>query len=164
MEVNFSSVSRVSAYFLCVCRASAGPAAALRGPPVVLPGALGLPRRRLAIGWLELVTGPRAAGEEPSAEAASVGRVSTAFDRNAAWTRDIGCFRALRRGDGSQLSAQGEERKKKHPHLCCFYHIKLHQLSVTNAAEEFPRIVSLNGRLQIGTTTKNESGITDQLN
>lgn len=54
------------------------------------------------------------------------------------------------------LSSQFKERKKKHSHLCCFYHIKLYQLSVTNAAEEFPRIVSLNGRLQTNRNNNNK--------
>lgn len=49
------------------------------------------------------------------------------------------------------VSRRLREGKKAHSHLCCFNHIKLYELSVTNAAEEFPRIVSLNGSLQIAT-------------
>lgn len=121
-------ISQLPSYILCLRPGSPGPAAALLRSPVILPWSLGLPSWRLAIGWLKLVPGPGAAGKEPSAKAASVGRVSTAFDWNTAWTGYICCFRALRRETESQLSVQGEEKKSQFSPLLLQSHQTLRAL------------------------------------
>lgn len=100
--LSFSILASVSAYILSLRPGSARstPALLLRPRSTILPFALPLHRRALVLSRLRLVAGPRAAREEPSTEAAFVGCVPAAFDRDAAWPGDVGCFRALRANKG----------------------------------------------------------------
>lgn len=97
-----STTPSISAYILSVRPGSARPTPALllRPRSTILPFALPLDRQALVLSRLRLVAGPRAAREEPSTEAAFVGRVPAPFDWDATWPGDVGCFRALRANEG----------------------------------------------------------------
>lgn len=136
---------RVCGSYICRrCSRSPGFTASLRGSGIVLHRPLPL-GGILPVGRFALFTGTR---EESPTEATFVGRVATAFDWYAAWTGHIGRLRALR--TETETQTRGLIREPTHwikTHLRRFNHVELYDLTVSDTAQEFPRIVFLDRRL-----------------